>query len=451
MFTSYAQNFEDVILWRALKHIKNGFYIDIGAQDPVVDSVSRGFYEKGWRGVSVEPTSTYAAKLKADRIDEDIQQCAVGIGTGEIRFFEFPDTGLSTGDEEIARLHRKRGFREEVTTVKLVPLSEILDRHPDQDVHWLKIDVEGMEHSVLQSWGESSKRPWIVVVESTAPMSTTQLQSNWEYLLTERGYERCYFDGLNSFYVAAQRSELKDAFRVPPNVFDEFTLSGTSSSNMTAVLARTIEATASDLQASRNELQTTENELQATRNELQAQESALQHREQEFGELIKGLESKLENTTNALRFSEEAMRKIYSSFSWRVTGPYRFIARRARLFAGKLAVYARRLRTLPKRIMRHILAALISVVKRNPRLKAFALRAMHRHYRVLSPLMLIARSRNLPETSSPVSTPPDDCQISRYPIRSFDIVTEDYASLSREGRLALSRLSLAVRRDFGKQ
>ena len=30
-FISYAQNFEDVMLWRALKHISEGFYIDIGA------------------------------------------------------------------------------------------------------------------------------------------------------------------------------------------------------------------------------------------------------------------------------------------------------------------------------------------------------------------------------------------------------------------------------------
>ena len=28
MFISYAQNFEDVMLWRALKHVEKGFYID---------------------------------------------------------------------------------------------------------------------------------------------------------------------------------------------------------------------------------------------------------------------------------------------------------------------------------------------------------------------------------------------------------------------------------------
>ncbi len=37
MFISHAQNFEDVILWRALKHVQNGFYIDVGAQDPVIE------------------------------------------------------------------------------------------------------------------------------------------------------------------------------------------------------------------------------------------------------------------------------------------------------------------------------------------------------------------------------------------------------------------------------
>ena len=41
MFTSYAQNFEDVMLWRALKHVQKGTYVDVGAQHPVIDSVSK--------------------------------------------------------------------------------------------------------------------------------------------------------------------------------------------------------------------------------------------------------------------------------------------------------------------------------------------------------------------------------------------------------------------------
>lgn len=70
--TSYAQNFEDVILWRALRHVERGFYIDVGAQDPVVDSVSLAFYEKGWRGVHVEPIKKFAKKLRAARPEEEV-------------------------------------------------------------------------------------------------------------------------------------------------------------------------------------------------------------------------------------------------------------------------------------------------------------------------------------------------------------------------------------------
>ena len=40
-FISYSQNLEDVMLWRALKHIENGFYIDVGAGSPTVDSVTK--------------------------------------------------------------------------------------------------------------------------------------------------------------------------------------------------------------------------------------------------------------------------------------------------------------------------------------------------------------------------------------------------------------------------
>jgi hypothetical protein len=40
-FVSYAQNYEDVMLYRALKGVERGFYIDVGAMDPIVDSVTK--------------------------------------------------------------------------------------------------------------------------------------------------------------------------------------------------------------------------------------------------------------------------------------------------------------------------------------------------------------------------------------------------------------------------
>lgn len=54
-FISYAQNYEDVMLHRALKGVEKGFYIDVGANDPVQYSVTKAFYERGWRGINIEP------------------------------------------------------------------------------------------------------------------------------------------------------------------------------------------------------------------------------------------------------------------------------------------------------------------------------------------------------------------------------------------------------------
>ena len=69
-FVSYAQNFEDVLLWRLLHDVERGQYLDIGAQDPVFDSVSLAFYNAGWRGLHVEPTPAYAARGREARPDD---------------------------------------------------------------------------------------------------------------------------------------------------------------------------------------------------------------------------------------------------------------------------------------------------------------------------------------------------------------------------------------------
>jgi FkbM family methyltransferase len=229
MFTSYAQNFEDVILWRALKHVENGTYIDIGAQDPIVDSVSLGFYEHGWRGVHVEPVPQYAEKLRRARPDEDVIECVVGSEPGTKTFFSIPGSGLSTAEAENAYGHAAQGHTVERINVRCIPLSELLDSRSSTDIHWLKIDVEGMEKAVLDGWLPSAVRPWIVAIESTLPTSPEVNFSAWEPQLLALGYEYVYFDGLNRFYVHNTHQALKSHFGPGPNVFDGFALSGLAS------------------------------------------------------------------------------------------------------------------------------------------------------------------------------------------------------------------------------
>jgi hypothetical protein len=55
IFPSEATAGEDVILWKFLHPIKNGFYIDVGAAHPKQQNVTRYFYDRGWYGINIDP------------------------------------------------------------------------------------------------------------------------------------------------------------------------------------------------------------------------------------------------------------------------------------------------------------------------------------------------------------------------------------------------------------
>lgn len=237
------------MLWRALGHVQNGFYIDVGAQDPIVDSVSLAFYEQGWRGVHVEPTHHYSTLLRKHRAGETVLETAVGAKAGIIKFYEIPETGISTADEHIAQQHRERGFKVVEINVPCVTLASVFKSCGCKVVHWLKIDVEGLEAQVLAGWKPSKVRPWIVVVESTLPLTQIESYESWEPLLLGCGYSYVYFDGLNRFYVSNAKKELEHAFRAPPNVFDGFSISGTNSTSVHRVLVDLHNTQVEDLNA----------------------------------------------------------------------------------------------------------------------------------------------------------------------------------------------------------
>lgn len=221
-FVSYAQNFEDVMLWRALRDIKHGFYLDIGAADPVDMSVTRAFHDAGWRGVNVEPNRDYFERLRASRPADVNLDVAVGAAPGRRIFHEIPQTGLSTLDEAIAAGHRDAGWTVESRTVQLLTLAEICRDHAPADIHFLKIDVEGAEAEVLAGADFQTYRPWIVLLEATRPL-TTIAALDWEPLILAADYMFVWFDGLNRFYVARERhAELRRHFELPPNCFDDF-------------------------------------------------------------------------------------------------------------------------------------------------------------------------------------------------------------------------------------
>ncbi len=218
------------MLMRVFGAIERGYYIDVGAQHPRIDSVSRSFYEKGWRGLHIEPVPSYVERLRADRPDEPVIQAVLGENKRKVRFYEIAETGLSTVSESIAREHAARGFEITETIVEQTTLSSVFDLIGPRVIHWLKIDVEGYELSVLRGWRHPA-RPWVLVVESTLPLSQTPSYEQWEPYLLRRGYRFVYFDGLNRFYLHRDHLMLQKEFKYGPCVFDDFVHSGLSTSS----------------------------------------------------------------------------------------------------------------------------------------------------------------------------------------------------------------------------
>ena len=221
-FVSYAQNLEDVMLWRALKHVEKGFYVDVGAWDPVQDSVTRAFYERGWRGINIEPVQAYYDRLCCDRpLDTNIR-AAIGQSDGELTLYEIPESGLSTTNMETADMHRMAGLNVVERKVESKSLNTVLEEHISGPIHFLKVDVEGSEFDVLRGLDLSKWRPWILVVEATIPNSPETNFASWEPMVLSAGYVLAYFDGLNYFYVAHEHEALAESLKVPPNVFDKY-------------------------------------------------------------------------------------------------------------------------------------------------------------------------------------------------------------------------------------
>jgi FkbM family methyltransferase len=227
-FASFAQNSEDVVLRRALRNVVDGRYLDVGANHPTDDSVSRAFYDRGWRGITVEPVPHFANLLRQERPGDLVVEAAVTSGQGEWAILhEIPHTGLSTLDDAIADAHRKAGYTVRDVSVRTRTLDDILDDagwSDADDIHFLSIDTEGSEAAVLRSIDLQRWRPWVLVIESVAPNSFVPTHQNWEDEVCRAGYRCCLFDGLSRFYVAAEHDhEIGADLAAPANIHDNFT------------------------------------------------------------------------------------------------------------------------------------------------------------------------------------------------------------------------------------
>lgn len=165
----YAQQCEDLIIDELLDHKQVGFYIDIGANDPVFLSNTKRFYDRGWHGINVEPNPHLYQKLVEARPRDINLNVGVGDFRSDAQFYLCEPHQLSSFKSPTGILSRIRNRHMKSTgivSVTVIPLSSFKS-YLQPEVDFMSVDVEGNEIEVLKTNDWERCRPKLLIVEIT--------------------------------------------------------------------------------------------------------------------------------------------------------------------------------------------------------------------------------------------------------------------------------------------
>ena len=160
---SYSQGAEEQEILRAVGD-KIGSFLDIGAYDPKVFSNTRALFERGWKGVMVEPSPYRMPSLIEEYgNDERITLIQAAVGDGSLLKMWMTPDALSTSNEESHKLWATAGGFKGIALVPTVTLAQIWNQFGGFD--FVNIDAEGESASIFLEYLRSPARPRCFCVE----------------------------------------------------------------------------------------------------------------------------------------------------------------------------------------------------------------------------------------------------------------------------------------------
>ena len=196
---SYAQSGTDLAINRLFPYDYKGIYVDVGCSFPIIGSNTFLFYEKGWRGICIDPVKSCIQAHKLIRPEDTQIQCCVGNVDGSVVFYECEDTTLSTfiiQEIEKRKLSGKKiGPSYEIKMFKLDTILKDIDH---KSIDLISIDVEGAELDVLLGYSNLAAK--VLVIEACEPCTENSSYHEWEYLLIDNNYRYFQTCGVNRIY-----------------------------------------------------------------------------------------------------------------------------------------------------------------------------------------------------------------------------------------------------------
>jgi FkbM family methyltransferase len=187
----FSQEGEELILQELLGEAAHGCYVDIGACDPWRFSNTAVFYNKGWRGLNVDPRPGFKTLFDQQRPKDLNIECAVGRRRKTTKLFLFDEPALNTVCK------KRKVFLQKTTSYKIKDivhvssrtLASLLDEFRAQSIDFLSVDVEGLELEVLRSGNWKKHRPKFVVLEILDTQLKHLGKSPCIKFMQKKGYE----------------------------------------------------------------------------------------------------------------------------------------------------------------------------------------------------------------------------------------------------------------------
>src|SRR3989344_7963536 len=200
---TYSQDREDLILDKLLKYKSDGFYVDVGAFDPVRYNNTYKFYLKGWSGINIEPNLVRYQKFLKTRPRDISLNCGVGNTNAELIFYKFTPDSLSTFSKADAEKYRQSGFILECEEKVIVrKLSWVLNKFAsNRKIDLLFVDAEGFDLNVLLSNNWKKFKPNIICIETfDVPGKYSQEAQQIFKLLLKQNYQKHSDIGFNTIF-----------------------------------------------------------------------------------------------------------------------------------------------------------------------------------------------------------------------------------------------------------
>ena len=167
---SLGQNFEDLVFEKISGYgSTKGFYVDVGAHDPIRLSNTYDLYRKGWRGINIDPLPSCIGRFQQFRPKDLNLNIGISDKSGSMDYYEFEEPAFNTLNQMRAEHVLEKGYTKlkEKRPIKIDTLKNVFDKYLEQrTIDLLTVDVETMELSVLKSNDWDKYRPRFIIMES---------------------------------------------------------------------------------------------------------------------------------------------------------------------------------------------------------------------------------------------------------------------------------------------